>query len=81
MKRTYNLSPAAVATAKRLVEEAHVAPSQDSLVERAILELARRYRDAAEAEQWARASADDAFQDELAALDRLFAEDDAKAWQ
>ena len=44
VKRTYNLSPAAIATVKRLIEVDHVAPNQDALVEHAIAELLERTR-------------------------------------
>ena len=60
-KRTCNISQDAVATVRRLVEEEHVAPSQDALVEQAINDLARRIQDAADARLWEVAAADDDF--------------------
>ena len=65
VKRTYILSPAAIATVKRLVEVDHVAPSQDALVEHAIAELDRLVRDARDARLWSQAPHDPAFQAEL----------------
>ena len=79
-KRTYNLSPAVVATVKRLVEEQHVAPSQDALVEQAVIELARRLLDADDARRWQQASTDPEFRAEAQAIDKLFAVDDLEAW-
>jgi hypothetical protein len=63
-KRTYNISPEAVALVKHLVEERHLAPSQDALVEQAIAELARRVRDADDARLWEQAASDGEFQAE-----------------
>lgn len=80
-KRTYNISPEAIATVKRLVEERHLAPSQDALVEQAIAEFARRVKDADEARLWAAAGADARFQAEAAQLDAEFAPDDLHAWE
>lgn len=80
-KRTYNISTEVVATVKRLVEEQHVAPSQDALVEQAIVELARQLRDAADARRWQQAATDAEFQTEVAALDEEFAADDLDAWK
>jgi signal transduction histidine kinase len=79
-KRTYNISSEAVATVKRLVEELHVAPSQDALVEQAIAELARQVRDAEEARLWEQAAADPEFQAEMRELDEGFAGDDPEVW-
>ena len=81
VKRTYNISPAAVATVKRLVEERHLAPSQDALVEQAIAELARRVQDADDARRWQEASSDAEFQAESRQLDIEFSGDDLCAWE
>jgi hypothetical protein len=81
MKRTYNISPESIATVKSLVEEHHLARSQDELVEHAISELARRVRDADEEALWSMAAKDPEFQEEAKDLDMLFAEDDAAAWR
>jgi hypothetical protein len=80
-KRTYNISPEAVATVKRLVNELHVAPSQDALVELAIADLARRVRDAEDARLWERAAADPEFQAEMRELEASFASEDLRAWE
>jgi len=79
-KRTYNLSPDAVATVKRLVEEQHIAASQDALVEQAITELARRVRDAEDARLWEQAGINPEFQAEASRLDVEFMQDDLRAW-
>lgn len=80
-KRTYNISSEAVATVKRLVEDRHIAPTQDALVEQAIIELERRIRDADDARLWGQAAADGEFQDEARRLDSEFVEDDRRAWE
>jgi hypothetical protein len=79
-KRTYNISTEAVATVKRLVEERHIAPSQDALVEQAIAELARRVRDADDARLWEQAATDLEYQAETGRLDAEFGVDDRHAW-
>jgi hypothetical protein len=79
-KRTYNISSEAVATVRRLVEEEHLAPSQDALVEQAINDLARRVQDAADARLWSEAAVDDDFQVEAQGIDAEFAPDDHRAW-
>jgi hypothetical protein len=80
-KRTYNISSDAIATVKRLVEERHIASSQDALVEQAINELARRIRDADDADLWASAQDDPSFLAEAAQFDHEFAKDDSEAWE
>jgi hypothetical protein len=81
MKRTYNISEEAVATVQRLVKERHLAPSQDALVEQAIIEFARRIRDADDARQWQEAGSDVRFGAESEQLDAEFARDDLRAWE
>jgi hypothetical protein len=71
-KRTYNLSEQTVATVKRLVEELHLARSQDALVEQAIAEYARRARDVEEARLWEQAATDSEFQAEIRELEAEF---------
>jgi hypothetical protein len=80
-KRTYNLSQDAVATVKRLVEERHLASSQDALVEQAIAELARRVRENDEARVWQAAGADAQFRAEAETIDAEFIRDDLRAWE
>jgi hypothetical protein len=79
-KRTYNLSDHAVKTVRDLVAEYHVAPTQDAAVELAIDELARRVRDAAEAELWARAAQDPEFRREAEEIAGAFRTADRESW-
>jgi hypothetical protein len=79
-KRTYNISADVVTTVKQLIEEQHEAPSQDALVEQAVIELARCLRDVDDARLWQKAAADADFQAEAKALDNEFAADDDEAW-
>lgn len=72
MKQSYNISREAVETVKRLVDEQHLALSQDALVEQAINELARRVQDAVDARLWGEATADDEFQAEALQIDAEF---------
>jgi hypothetical protein len=81
MKRTYNLSPAAVATVKRPVEVDHIAATQDALVEHAIAELDRLVRDAREAEVWSGAATDAEFQAELLQIETDLPAPDLTAWE
>ena len=81
VKRTYNLSPAAIATVKRLVEVERVAPSQDALVEQAIVELDRFVRNAHEAQLWSQAAHDPAFQAEIRQIDEDLPAADLEAWE
>lgn len=79
-KRTYNISSEAIAAVKRLVEDRHAAPTQDALVEQAIMELERRIRDADDARLWEQAAGDRGFRDEARRLDDEFVADDRRAW-
>lgn len=78
-KRTYNLPYETVRTVRRLAERG-VAPSQDAVVELAIEELARRIREAEDAEAWTRAAEDPLFSGEMRSLDAEFAAADAETW-
>jgi hypothetical protein len=69
-----------VETVRELVE-AHVAPSQDAVVERAIRDLARRLRDELHTELWARAGQDPTFQAEMQELWDGLAADDDRSWE
>jgi hypothetical protein len=80
VKRTYKLSAEAVETVRELAERRAVAATQDGVVEVAIRELARRVRDADDAERWTRAAADPEFVAEAEQLAREFASDDRAAW-
>ncbi len=79
-KRTYNLSTDTIAAVKRLVEEDHIAPTQDALVEQAIAEFARLIRDAADARLWEQAAHDPEFQAEVSSIDAELPADDLAAW-
>ena len=81
IKRTYNLSPAAIATVKRLVEVEGVASSQDALVEHAIAELDRIGRDAHDAHLWSKAAGDREYQAELEQIDTQLPGDDVGRWE
>jgi hypothetical protein len=70
IKRTYNLSPDAIAAVMRLVEVDHVAATQDALVEYAIAELDRYIRDAHDAQLWSESLLDMEFQAELVQIER-----------
>ncbi len=80
MKRTYNLRPATVDTVRRLVE-AQVAPTQDALVERAVRDLARGFRDELHARIWAQARQDPEFQAEVQEIWAGLEAEDRLAWE
>jgi hypothetical protein len=79
VKRTYNLRPATVDTVRRLVE-AQVAPTQDALVDRAVRDLARQFRDELHTRLWAQAGQDPEFQAEMQEIWDGLAADDRGAW-
>lgn len=79
VKRTYNLRPATVDTVRRLVE-AQVAPTQDALVERAVRDLARGFRDELHTRIWAQTRQDPAFQAEMREIWDGLEADDRLAW-
>jgi len=80
IKRTYNLSAATVAAVRALVEQYHVAPSQDALVEMALTDFRMARLHAEEARQFAEAAADPAVAAELNLLEREFAGADRETW-
>ncbi len=80
VKRTYKLSTEAVETVRALAERKAVAATQDGVVEIAIHELARRVRDADNAERWADAANDPEFVAEVEGLAGGFGSDDRAAW-
>jgi hypothetical protein len=80
VKRTYNLRPATVDTVRRLVE-ARVAPTQDAIVERAVSDLARQFRDERHTQLWAQAGRDPEFRAELQEIWEGLAADDRLAWE
>lgn len=68
VKRTYNLDEATVRHVREMSAEYGVADSQDAVVELAVERLYIEARDRAEAERWAAAATDPAFQDEMRAI-------------
>jgi predicted transcriptional regulator len=80
-KRTFNISGETIATVKRLAEVAHVAPTQDAVVEYAIAELARQARDLDDARAWERAASDPEFVAEAQAIESEFQADDREAFK
>lgn len=66
-------------TVRRLVE-AQVAPTQDALVERAVRDLARQFRDEVHTRLWAQAGRDPEFQAEMQEIWDGLAADDRLAW-
>jgi hypothetical protein len=80
VKRTYNISAESVETVKRLVEERHIASSQDALIEQAIAEIARRVRDADDARLWSEAAVDTTLQAEIEDIEHWATQDDLDAW-
>lgn len=78
-KRTYYISEEAVRAVRELAA-AGLARSQDAVVEMAITELARRRREAVEAELWEQAAKDPVYQAEAAQVEREFAAADAETW-
>ena len=71
-KRTYRLSPQAQARVRELSSRYGLAESQDAVVEVAIDRLYRDVEARAEADRWAEAAGDPAFQDEVAEITRAF---------
>ena len=67
-KRTYNLSPEAVAHVRDLAARGDIAHSQDAVVEMAIEHLYRDVRDREEAARWSAAARDGGFQREMRTL-------------
>ncbi len=77
-KRTYNLSPEAVAHVRDLANQKGSSISQDGIVEMAIDRLYREVREREEATLWARASEDPAFQAEMKDLTATYR--DLESW-
>lgn len=80
VKRTYNLSSEIVRKVKDLVEEGHLAPSQDALVEMALEDFFRARRDAEEAQIWAAAARDPELAEEAAELEAEFRTAEGETW-
>jgi hypothetical protein len=77
-KRTYNLSPEAVAHVRDLAGRMGAGTSQDSVVEYAIERLFREVRDQEEAALWARAADDSDFRSEMQAIATVYG--DLESW-
>jgi hypothetical protein len=77
-KRTYNLPAATIHTVRELA--AALDMPQDAVVARAISELARAQRDAADGARWQAAAMDPQFQAEMEAVASEFFSDDLAAW-
>lgn len=67
-KRTYNLSPEAVAHVRDLAARGDLAPSQDAVVEMAIEQLYREVQDHEETARWSMAARDEGFRGEMRTL-------------
>ena len=67
-KRTYNLSPDAIAHVRELIGRVGSPTSQDGVVEYAIERLYREFRDGEESAQWAMAAEDAEFRAEMQSL-------------
>ena len=80
VKRTYNLSPETVRRVREMAERYGVAPSQDGVVELAVDELERRFRDQREADAWAAAATDPAFATEAGEIEAAFRSADRETW-
>lgn len=80
LKRTYNLSPDTVAAVRELVEERHIASSQDALVEMALTDFFLSLQHADEARRFASAAADPDLARERSLLDREFRTADRETW-
>jgi len=79
-KRTYNLAAETVATVRTLVEQRHLAPSQDALVEMALADFFMSVRHAEEARRFAQATQDPEIVRELTLLEREFQTADREHW-
>ena len=79
-QRTFTLTAGTAEQMRRLVEEEHVAPSQDALVERALSDFFMTLRHAREARLFAEAARDPELQAEIALLEREFPTADRETW-
>lgn len=80
VKRTYNLSEGTVAMVRELVEEWHVAPSQDALVERALSDFILALRHQEEARRFEEAARDPDIVAEMELLEQEFRGADRETW-
>jgi len=77
-KRTYNLAETTVRRVRELSERYSAAPTQDGVVDLAVERLYLELRERAEAEQWAGAREDSAFQAEIREIEHVYR--DADEW-
>lgn len=77
-KRTYNLAQTTIRRVRELSEEYGAAGTQDAVVDLAVERLYVELREQAEAERWAAAAEDRAFQAEVREIARELA--DAESW-
>jgi len=80
MQCTYSLPVEIVDQVRHLVEEQRIAPSQDALVERALVDFLMAQRHKIEARIFAQAAADPEVQAELACLERECSPLDRETW-
>jgi hypothetical protein len=80
VKRTYNLGAETVATVRELVEQRHLASSQDALVEMALADFFLTARHAEDARRFASAAQDPEITGELASLEQEFRAADRETW-
>jgi len=80
VKRTYNLSEQTVTTVREMVEQHHVAPTRDALVEMALTDFFMALRHADEARVYREAANDPELAAELALLEAEFATADRETW-
>ena len=78
-KKTFNLEPDILNMVKAMVGT--VAPTQDGVVTRAVLALARQYRDREHTKLWTQSLGDPEFKAEAMELEREFGIDDLAAWE
>ena len=77
---TYSLSAGTVAAVRELVEERHVASSQDALVEMALTDFFLAVRHAEEARRFEAAARDPDIAREVEILERAFQTADRETW-
>ncbi len=80
IKRTFNLSEQTVTAVRELVEQRHVAPTQDALVEMALTDFFLALRHAEEARLFAEAAKEPELVAESALLEAEFATADRETW-
>jgi len=79
VKKTYNLTPRTIELVREMVGK--VAGTQDAVVSRSVLAMARQVRDQEHARRWAQAARTPALQRELEEIAAEFEADDRAAWE